>query len=252
MSCEDDDYGWEEEPEPIVEVRKINLEVNTVSKEELSTIKDAMKLCLDRKLEKLRLLLRQMNVFKVDDYLLVNDRYNTALDFEKTVQAFGMDIKQVSIPGFKGKTYVLGDKITKLLGVVNSQYDYASLLDIKEMPASIDISKIPLFKYADVDKTYAADLRTLLTEIQKNGYVKVEGSETLIDGVSQGIISNKETVVNKLQAFLQEIKTQACKNNKNVQYGTTEILYSRARQMGYSVQKEQKGTEIQLVLMRVE
>ena len=31
MSCEDDDYGWDD-PEPIVEIRKINLLITTISK----------------------------------------------------------------------------------------------------------------------------------------------------------------------------------------------------------------------------
>ena len=34
MSCEDDDYGWDD-PEPIVEIRKINLLITTISKKEL-------------------------------------------------------------------------------------------------------------------------------------------------------------------------------------------------------------------------
>ena len=51
---------------------------------------------------------------------------------------------------------------------------------------------------------------------------------------------------------LTDIQKQACENNRNVQYGTTEILYARARQMGYSVIKEVKGKEVQLVLARIE
>jgi hypothetical protein len=37
-----------------------------------------------------------------------------------------------------------------------------------------------------------------------------------------------------------------------MQNGTTEILYHRARQMGYSVEKKVKGKEVQLVLVRLQ
>ena len=75
MSCEDDDYGWDD-PEPIIEVRKINVDITTISQKELLTIEEAMTVCLDRKLEKLNLLLKMMNVYQVGDCLLVYDRYN--------------------------------------------------------------------------------------------------------------------------------------------------------------------------------
>ena len=84
MSCEDDDYGWDD-PEPIIEVRKINVDITTISQKELLTIEEAMTVCLDRKLEKLNLLLKMMNVYQVGDCLLVNDRYNAVMDFIKTV-----------------------------------------------------------------------------------------------------------------------------------------------------------------------
>ena len=41
-------------------------------------------------------------------------------------------------------------------------------------------------------------------------------------------------------------------NNAHMQNGTTQILYSRARQMGYSVEKKVSGKEVQLVLVRVQ
>ena len=251
MSCEDDDYGWDD-PEPIIEVRKINVDITTISQNELLTIEEAMTVCLDRKLEKLNLLLKMMNVYQVGDCLLVNDRYNAVLDFIKTVEAFGMDIKQVNVAGLRGKTYLIGDVITKLLRVMGTSYNFSNILDVKELPATANMDGVQLFGYDALNQTYDSELTALLTEIKRQGRVRIQGTETLIDGVSQGIVSDQARISEKLKKYLVDIKKQACENNKNVQYGTTEILYTRARQMGYSVQKEVKGNQVQLVLVRVE
>ena len=251
MSCEDDDYGWDD-PEPIIEVRKINVDITTISQKELLTIEEAMTVCLDRKLEKLNLLLKMMNVYQVGDCLLVNDRYNAVLDFIKTVEAFGMDIKQVNVAGLRGKTYLIGDVITKLLRVMGTSYNFSNILDVKELPATANMDGVQLFGYDALNQTYDSELTAFLTEIKRQGRVRIQGTETLIDGVSQGIVSDQARISEKLKKYLVDIKKQACENNKNVQYGTTEILYTRARQMGYSVQKEVKGNQVQLVLVRVE
>ena len=61
MSCEEDDDWWDD-PEPIVEVKQINIENMTISKSELLTIEIALILCLDRKLERLNLFLPYLKV----------------------------------------------------------------------------------------------------------------------------------------------------------------------------------------------
>lgn len=251
MSEEWDDYGWDD-PEPIIEVRKINVDITTISQKELLTIEEAMTVCLDRKLEKLNLLLKMMNVYQVGGCLLVNDRYNAVLDFIKTVEAFGMDIKQANVAGLRGKTYLIGDVITKLLRVMGTSYNFSNILDVKELPATANMDGVQLFGYDALNQTYDSELTSLLTEIKHQGRVRIQGTETLIDGVSQGIVSDQARISEKLKKYFVDIKKQACENNKNVQYGTTEILYTRARQMGYSVQKEVKGNQVQLVLVRVE
>ena len=170
MSCEDDDYGWDD-PEPIIEVRKINVDITTISQKELLTIEEAMTVCLDRKLEKLNLLLKMMNVYQVGDCLLVNDRYNAVLDFIKTVEAFGMDIKQVNVAGLRGKTYLIGDVITKLLRIMGTSYNFSNILDVKGLPATANMDGVQLFGYDALNQTYDSELTALLTEIKHQGQI---------------------------------------------------------------------------------
>lgn len=245
MSCEDDDYGWDD-PVPVVEVRKINIDVHTISLKELGLIEEAMTICLDRKFDKLNILLKQMNVYHLNGNLIVNDRYNTALNFINTVSAFGMDIKKVDIAGLKGKTYIMSDKILSFLEVLGTEYSFGEV-NIQKLPASIRIDENQLFKY----DLYDMDFKKYMREIKETGKVTMEGTETLVNNVSTGIESDFENVESQLKSYLTNIKQQVCSNNKELQHGTTEILYERARQMGYSVEKQENGNEVQLVLVRL-
>ncbi len=245
MSCEDD-YDYSDDFEPIVEIRKINVDVNTISLKELELIEEAMTICLDRKIDKLNILLKQMNVYRVNNNLVVNDRYNTALNFINTVSAFGMNIKKVDIPGLKGKTYVISDKILSFLEVLGSEYTFGDV-NIQAISTSINVDSKQLFTY----DLYDMDFKKYMREIKETGKVTIEGTETLVDNVSQGVVSDFENVERQLKSYLSSIKEEVCSNNKELQQGTTEILYERARQMGYSVEKQENGSEVQLVLVRL-
>ena len=77
---------------------------------------------------------------------------------------------------------------------------------------------VQLFGYDALNQTYDSELTALLTEIKRQGRVRIQGTETLIDGVSQGIVSDQARISEKLKKYLVDIKKQACENNKNVQY----------------------------------
>lgn len=250
MSCEDDDYG-RDDPEPIIEVKKINVCLTTITREHINKIEKGLSLCLDRKLNKLNLLLKQMNVYLVNGTLVINDKYKTTLNFIDTVNAFGMDIKEVKVDGFKGKTYLISDKIIKLLHVLGANYDWSSEVEIKTLPQVAKINFNDLFEYKELDKVYNSSLKKYLSKIRSDGSLFIEGQETFIDGISQGVVSNSKEVEVELQNYLSNSQHEACTNNRNVQYGTTEILYERARQMGYSVEKTVENDEVQLVLVRL-
>ena len=251
MSCEEDDDWWDD-PKPIVDVKQINIENMTISKSELLTIENALILCLDRKLERLNLLLKQMNVYQVDDSLIVNDRYNIALNFIEIVKSFGIDISVIQIQGLKGKTYLINDKITKLLKVLGVKYDFLKIIKIIENSKSVNFETINSNNYENLENVYDGELSNFLLEIKTKGFVSVNGTETFIDGISKGVDSDNSRVTQKLKTYLESIKKEVCDNNKHLQNGSVEILYTRARQMGYSVEKIVKGKEIQLVLERIE
>ena len=250
MSEEDDDDGWED-PEPVIEVRKISIEVRTVSRAQLATIEEALTVCLDRKMDKLNLLLKQMDVYLVGDNLIVNDRFSTAHDFEETVRAFGTDIKSVTVPNLRGKTYVMSDRIAQLLRVSGEEYAWDKAVRLKKARFDADALEGQLFRYGEIRERYDGELRDFLRQVKGTGSVSVTGTETLIDGRSQGVVSDRARVERKLSAYLADVRREACENNRQLQRGTAMLLRERARQMGYSVTQEEKDGKIQLVMVRI-
>lgn len=248
MSAEDDDYGWDD-PEPIVEIKNITLTCRAITSEQIQMMITGLATCLDRKIDKLNLLLKSMNVYECDGQLIVNDRYGISHDFYDVVHQFGMDIAETDISGLKGKTYIVCDRIKKLLEILGYDYRWDRIVTGMKNE-SFQVNPQDFFTYQGVSARYGEELQAFLREIRKTGCVHRQGKETFIDGVSQGVVSDVARVEAELQRFAEDIRNEANSNNKHLQYGTTELLYARARQMGYSVEKTVSGSTVQLVLVR--
>jgi hypothetical protein len=230
----------------------VNIKIETINKDKIKEIEETLSLCIDRKLEKLNILLKNVDIYLINNNLIVNDRYNANLNFKEVVNEFGIDIKEEAIEGLKGKTYILGDLLTKLLATLDKQYDFSKILNIKDLKQEVIINPNILFDYKNLEEIYDKELISFLKEIRKSGSVNVKGIETITDGISMGVVSDQNRVVEKLKNYLNNIEKQVHKNNEYLQKGTTELIYNRARQMGYSVKKEINNKQVQLVLVRTE
>lgn len=68
-----DDYDvqiWEE-----VKIEEVTLDIDTLKREDLIKIEESEKRCLLSKLEKLNVILKNLDVYCKDGILLVNDKY---------------------------------------------------------------------------------------------------------------------------------------------------------------------------------
>ena len=247
----DDDDVWDD-PEPVVEqiIRKIT--INTLSRSQINEIEKGLILCVEQKLEKLNVILRNMNVYAVGDQLLINDRYNVCPQIIEIIKAFGMDVQPIQVPGMRGKCYVVSDAVVSLLGRLSSDYAFGKSIANCTATGNVqDAVRANAIVYPSLLTAYDSELVQFIKQIRNDGTLEIEGVETLIDSVSQGIVSDARRVEGKLQDFLSAIGKHVAENNLNMRNGTTEILYHRARQMGYSVEKTVKGKEVQLVLVRL-
>ena len=107
----------------------------------------------------------------------------------------------------------------------------------------------------------AADISEILKEIKEKGYYSVNGKQKVTTVYYDGriieqnlgeVVSDEAKISARLNTYLTEAKSALNEANENLRDGTVKLLYSRARQMGYSVKEERVGTQVQLVLVRCE
>ena len=253
----DDDDVWDE---PVIDVvtenKIIELDITTISKKELIQIQEMAKYASNQKLQKLNILLKNMSVFLHDNTLLVNDRYNICPDLINIAKVLGLEIKEVNCE-LRGKNYIISDKLTNLIRTIDSSYSYGDCAKNNEITAEIK-EVISTNKYNTI---VDFELSSFLHQIMKDGKLTITGSQqitsTYEDGIlineeKQEIVSNKDEVTQKLKTFLSQTSDILQNANDNLRDGTAELLYSRARQMGYAVEESRNGDKIELVLVRYE
>lgn len=218
-------------------------------------IEETAKLILKQKFDKLNILLKNLNVYYFNDKLFINDRYNTCRELEEIAQSFGFIVKQVNC-SLKGKNYIMTDELLHILSSVGSGYDLSQYAN-KEITE--EIKKIIVENLIDGNKN--DNITDMIREILAKGFISTTGTQKvtsvyedsrLIKETREDIVSDQSIIEKKVLSFVEQSKTVLEKGNEQMQNGTVKILYHRARQMGYSVKEERKGTQIQLVLVRAE
>ncbi len=259
MSCDDDyDDGWYDEIYDEIKDVFNEVRVKLLTKDSLIKIENSMQECIKQKLCKLNILFQNLDIYSYKDYLFINDKYNIVNDLEKIVTSFGMDIKPI-LTNLKGKSYIATDKLVKFLELIGSDYDFGKDYQKLNDNSIAEMINSNTNEFTDIINRYSG-LNELLMQIRENDYVlgvekqtikqhfvnsKLQNTEVL------NVKSNVEDIKNKLHSFIDNIEEQVKENNNFMQNGTTNLLEYRARQMGYSIEKQQLGDEIQLVLVRL-
>lgn len=218
-------------------------------------IEETAKLILKQKLYKLNILLKNLSVYCYNGTLLINDRYNTCRELEEIAQSFGFIVKQAD-SALKGKNYIITDELLHILSATGSSYDLSQYAN-KEITE--EIKKIIVENLIDGNKN--DNVTDMIREILAKGFISTTGTQKvtsvyedsrLIKETREDIVSDQSIIEKKVLSFVEQSKTVLEKGNEQMQNGTVKLLYHRARQMGYSVKEERKGTQIQLVLVRAE
>ena len=248
-----DDYDvqiWEE-----VKIEEVTLNIDTLKREDLIKIEESEKKCLLSKLEKLNVILKNLDVYSKNGVLLVNDRYGICKEFPEIAAAFGFSTEEATC-GLKGKSYLVYDPLFELIRVLNPLF-YISKFANKQVNDEI----LYVLEKVKHNSVVSPDLQVILQTILQNDYYAVKGTQKIVTTYEDGrevnravgeIISDRDLVVGELQNYSQTVQNILKRANTDLQNGTVKLLYQRARQMGYSVMEERKGTQVQLVLVRAE
>ena len=231
----------------------IEIKITCIDKKSICEIEEAAIRAVRQKLDKLNVIFKNLSVYCHDNVLLVNDRYVICKDLEEIAGAFGLNVRAVEC-GLRGKSYILQEPLTKLIGVTNSLFsisDYANSQITPELISVIEKNKIQAEVKSDVSE--------VLKEIKEKGYYSINGKQKitsvyydgrLIEQTLGETVSDEAQLSARLKNYMTEAKTTVNRANENLRDGTAKLLYSRARQMGYAVKEERNGNQVQLVLVR--
>lgn len=235
--------------------RPIEVKITCIDKKTIEVIEKTAVTAINQKLEKLNSLFKNLNVYCVEDVLVVNDRYGVCKDFPEIAQAFGFEVKQTEC-GLKGRSYVLQDELIGIIRMLDPQFTPEKFANSVATAELISLIKNEIKKNKSDLK-----LTEILAAVKTQGYYSVTGKQQItttyydnsVIGQKEGkVISNREQVEAMLNGYANNAKVSLERANENLRDGTVKLLCSRARQMGYAVKEERNGKQVQLVLVRVE
>ena len=240
MSCKRKIQAWKE----------VSVKVDTLNQENIAQIENSVKECILQKLSKLDTILKNVNTYYYHGNIFINDRYGVLRDLEQIITAFGMNIKKIDC-SLKGKNYIVSDELFEIARLLKID-DILNKNQVTEDILTIISNNLVASKFEN--------LAPILEAIKKNGSYEIIQKELVEEIWQDGRLLNAQTIKkysietelkDTLTKFSNKVQSLVNSSNKFMQEGTTELLCSRAKQMGYSVRKERNGEEVQLVLVRV-
>ncbi len=233
----------------------VEVKIDTCNKKELEELEKSIVSSINQKLEKLNILIKNCDIYSNGNCIFVHDRFNICQSLKEVAEAFGLECKLVEC-SLKGKTYLITDQLLSVLKQIDIQFNYGSNIANKDLIDEIE-DIMGEFGLSKID----SEILEMVRNIKKNGVYTTsktrEVSQTFYDGRlidhSEGSWSTDEGAIrDRLLKMSKEAENVVKRTNANLRDGTTKLIYTRARQMGYAVQEVKKGTQTQLVLVRYE
>ena len=235
------------------ETQEIRLDV--ITRESLQELEKSVCNMIKQRLEKLNLLIKDMNVFYHEDHLIVNDRYKICGELEKIAKAFGFRIERLEC-AMRGVSYILTDPLIETLRQIGVSDDVLS--EAANQSTTQEIAEL-IYKNAML-KASNAGLLDMINNIRENG-VYVSAKKRSVSETTDGniLLSRSEGawdvdengLKSRLTSFAAMVQNQISATSKEMVAGTTQLIHYRARQMGYAVEEKRNGKEVQLVLVRL-
>ena len=234
----------------------VEIKLDEIKANDLVELEETLCNVMVQKLEKLNILIKETNIYSHNGCLLINDRYRICADLEEIARAFGFEIKKINC-FLRGNNYIVSDSLVSLLKEIGVSYAFGE--SIANQPATEEIKAI--IKSNVIPETTKENLLEIANNIRQNGsYTMTRKREVVTEyyddqfrGETKGAWDSSEsTVQTQVKAFAERSKQAVNKANADMLNGTTKLIYYRARQMGYAVEKVTKGKDVQLVLVRLQ
>ena len=179
-----DDYDvqiWEE-----VKIEEVILNIDTLKREDLIKIEESEKKCLLSKLEKLNVVLKNLDVYCKDGVLLVNDRYGICKEFPEIAAAFGFTT-EAAVCSLKGRSYLVYDPLFALIHVLDPLFDISHFAN-KQVNVEI-LSVLGKVKHPVI---VSGELQAILQTILQKGHYTVKGTQKIVTTYEDGREINRD------------------------------------------------------------
>jgi len=239
-------------------IEPIVIEVNTLTKDRLISIKKEIINCINTKLSKLAVYLSNLNVKIIDGIILINDQFQIHRDLKEIIESFGMDVIHQDLD-LTGNTLIVKDSLIEYL----HDFEAMSAITLKENDIRLDenqLTNIRKHRYIGNEMN-----KSLINEIMMTG--KISRDATIVKKVyeergygvasrSEKVTSDDRTLVSsraeqEVADFNTRINFEFEKYNRCMVAGTKKVITSRAKAMGYDIKEIQKGAKTQLVLVKL-
>jgi hypothetical protein len=234
----------------------IEIKLDEIKEKDLIEIEDKIINIISQKLAKLSIITKEMNVYSHNGYLFINDRYKICKELKEIAEAFGFEVKEIVCP-LRGANYIISEKLTLLLKQIGIDYSFGeaisnqhiteqimSIVESNMTTVSIDENVLELLKNIRKNGSYTmSKKREVIERYEDNHLLSVTKSEWDFD---------EKAVQMQLNTFSKKTEKSINEANACMISGTTKLIYSRARQMGYAVEEVRKGKDVQLVLVRLQ
>jgi hypothetical protein len=205
----------------------------------------------------------------VDENLFIYDEYGVISDIEDILHAFGLQFKKISLQGLKGKQYQVQDSMFELIALINGFNPVKELAQqifkaddefLKSIKTAINEGHITIEKTSEfstltsnkyieevlkaslIGKKVQSTKEEMFTETRYNGQIESR--------VKTGEISDEIEYQNAITKLSKTLVQYGAAHKKNMVAGTTATIESRAKKMGYTVQKKKVGKEVEIILVR--
>ena len=232
------------------------IRIDTCNKKEIELMEKSILSVINQKVEKIKILIKNCDIYSYNGYILVNDRYNICSDLMIVAEAFGLTINQIQC-SLKGKNYLITDKLLCALKQLGATTEYGNNISNKELTEEI----MKIIRINSKDIVVDNEILKMVKNIRTNGQYTIFREREITTVERDGYVLSKQagnwsvdvaSLQDKLMKIAKETEKAVNGTNQQLRDGTAKLIYARARQMGYSVQEVKKGKQTQLVLVRCE
>jgi GTP-sensing pleiotropic transcriptional regulator CodY len=237
----------------ITKLKKL-ADIDLIRNSEFNQLVEELKTMFQEKLSKLKLILKNKEVYFTNQYLAVKE--NIIINDNINLIATSLGMKVTYLSQQSGRLIIISDKLLDVLNCFVADVNSLSSLG-KELNLS------PIETIQPLIANYNHNLDEEVEKFKTNYYInkilnnfkyakslKVDVATSYIGKTKVGQETNTQQFVHAYQVFVTYLDNIAKSHMAHIIEGTSAIIELRAKALGYQINKKQTNDQVELVLVR--